>query len=303
MIRRRVHAWIDGECGAMLVPSKNNDSAQADLHRGYDMSRANVRRLPMRFIVFNLSALVLPCTVLAQSIFTHVHMRVANTAEAAAWHHELFGANVTERGPGPSLEYGNGLIMTMPTEGETPRSEGGVIDHFGIAVGDVAATVAKAREMGAQIRSEPRIGVTAETIAFIEDPWGARMELLEDPVYLGVNHVHMMANDPDMVHAWFLEVFGGEDIPERGKGIFHTILYGDMWVHISKPAEGVPAPSRYRALDHMGFRVPSLEAFGKALEASGYEPYLVRPNPPRSDLMFFEGPEGIHFEISEITAH
>ena len=51
----------------------------------------------------------------------------------------------------------------------------------------------------------------------------------------------------------------------------------------------------------MGCRVPSLEAFGRTLEASGYEPYLVRPNPPGSDLMFFEGPEGIQFEIAEVV--
>ena len=153
--------------------------------------------------------------------------------------------------------------------------------------------------MGAQIRDEPRVGVTASTIAFIEDPWGTRMELLEDPVYTGVNHVHMMASDADGVHEWFLEIFGGEDIPARGKGQFHTILYGDLWVHISEPAEGVPAPSRFRSIDHIGFRVPSLQAFGEVLEASGYKPYMVRPNPPGSDLMFFEGPEGIHFEITE----
>jgi len=79
-------------------------------------------------------------------------------------------------------------------------------------------------------------------------------------------------------------------------------LYGDLWIHISKPAEGVPAPSRFRSIDHIGFRVPSLQAFGEALDASGYTPYLVRPNPPGSDLMFFEGPEGIHFEITEIAA-
>ena len=49
----------------------------------------------------------------------------------------------------------------------------------------------------------------------------------------------------------------------------------------------------------MGCRVPSLEAFGEALNASGYEPYLVRPNPPGSDLMFFEGPDGLHVEMTE----
>ena len=193
--------------------------------------------------------------------------------------------------------------MTMPAEGQTLSSQGSVIDHFGIAVEDVAATVARAREMGAEVTDEPRVGITASTIAFIVDPWGARVELLEDPVYTGVNHVHMMASDADSVHDWFLEVFGGEDIPARGKGQFHTILYGDLWVQISQVPAGAASPSRYRSIDHIGFRVPSLEAFRATLEASGYAPYLVRPNPPGSDLMFFEGPEGIHFEIAEVVGN
>ncbi len=266
------------------------------------MSHTNSARLRIDLLCLTLGVFLLPGSALAQSIFTHVHMRVPDTTEAAVWHQALLGGEVISRGPGQAVLHGNGMVMTMPAEGETPPSQGGVIDHFGIAVEDGAATVALARKMGAQIRTEPQVGVTASTIAFIEDPWGTRIELLEDPVYKGVNHVHMMVSDPDGVHDWFLEVLGGEDIPARGKGQFHTILYGDLWVHISQPAEGVPASSRYRSLDHMGFRVPSLEAFGEALEASGYEPYLVRPNPPGSDLMFFEGPEGIHFEIAEVVA-
>ena len=266
------------------------------------MSHSDTPRLRTKLLLLTLGVCLVPGSVLAQSVFTHVHMRVPDTIEAAVWHQTLLGGEVIPRGPGQAVRHPNGMVMTMPAEGKTPPSQGGVIDHFGIAVRDVAATVARARTMGAEIRTEPQVGVTASTIAFIEDPWGTRIELLEDPVYKGVNHVHMMVSDADAVHDWFLEVFGGEDIPARGKGRFHTILYGDLWVHISQPAEGVPASSRYRSLDHMGFRVPSLDAFGKVLAASGYEPYLVRPNSPGSDLMFFEGPEGIHFEIAEVVA-
>ena len=266
------------------------------------MSHADSPWLRIQLLCLTLGVFLLPGSALGQSVFTHVHMRVSDTTEAAVWHQALLGGEVISRGPGQAVRYGNGMVMTMPADGETLPSQGGVIDHFGIAVEDVAATVALAREMGAQIRDEPRVGITASTIAFIEDPWGTRIELLEDPVYTGVNHVHMMASDADGVHEWFLEVFGGEDIPARGKGQFHTILYGDLWVQISQVPEGVAPPSRYRSLDHIGFRVPSLEEFGRVLQASGYEPYLVRPNPPGSDLMFFEGPEGIHFEIAEVVA-
>ena len=191
----------------------------------------------------------------------------------------------------------------MANDGEiAPPSDESVIDHFGIAVASVPATVAKAREMGAEIKTEPQEGVTAKVIAFIEDPWGVRVEVMEDPVYVGVNHIHLFAADPDTMKDWFLEVFGGESIPERGKGIFHTLLYGgNTWVQVTQARDGQRAPSRNGAIDHMGFTVDSLDEFRVTLKESGYEPYLERPNPPGSDLMFFEGPEGIHFEIQEVV--
>ena len=247
-----------------------------------------------------LVSVFLPSLLQAENVFTHVHMRVPDTAESAAWHTEFFGRSTRAGGPGPNIVYDNGHIGTMPNEGLAPPSQGGVIDHFGIAVPDVAAAVELAREMGATIKTEPREGVTAPVIAFIEDPWGVRMELLEDPEYLGINHIHMMSTDPDAMRDWFLQVFGGEYVEARGKGVFHTILYSDVWVHVSSPRQGIDnAPSRGRAIDHMGFRVPSLDEFRTTLEQSGYEPYLERPNPPGSDLMFFIGPSGIHFEVAE----
>lgn len=249
-----------------------------------------------------LTILFMPLHLWAETTFTHMHMRVPDTAESAAWHAEFFSRAIGPGGPGPNVVYDNGNIGTMPNEGLALPSQGGVIDHFGIAVPDVHVAVAKAREMGATIKTEPQVGVTAEVIAFIEDPWGVRMELLQDPVYLGVNHIHMMANDPDAMRDWFLNLFGGELVEARGKGIFHTILFGDVWVHVSNPPQGAGvAPSRGRAIDHMGFRVDSLDEFRPRLLDSGYEPYEERETRPGSGvrLMFFVGPEGLHFEMME----
>jgi len=141
--------------------------------------------------------------------------------------------------------------------------------------------------------------VTAPLIAHVTDPWGGRFELLEDTEYTGVNHAHIFVADADATRDWFLEVFGGEFVPERGGDRFHTILYPDnVWIHISQ-ADEPRMSSRWRTADHIGFRVPSLEAFRDTLVASGYEPYLERPNPPGADLLFFEGPGGLHIEMTE----
>jgi catechol 2,3-dioxygenase-like lactoylglutathione lyase family enzyme len=252
---------------------------------------------------FNLIWLVFSASAIAEPIFSHVHMRVPDTEKAAAWHEELLGGEIRPGGPGPFIHHNNGWVGTMSNDGKiAPQSDKGVIDHFGIAVSEVHATVEKARAMGAEIKTEPYPGITAPIVAFIVDPWGVQVEIMNDPEYLGINHIHIFVTDADSVKDWFLEVFGGELVEERGQGKFHTILYGgDTWVQVTQSPDGQRSPSRGRAIDHMGFTVDSLDEFRHILATSGYEPYLERANPPGSDLMFFEGPEGIHFEIQEVV--
>ena len=239
---------------------------------------------------------------MAQSVYTHSHHRVpeGQLEAAAEWYNRVFGGEPGEIGPGPGVRYHNGFVGSMPNEGMAGDGAESVIDHIGISVPDVRVAVEVIREIGGEIRTEPQEGVTAALISHVTDPWGGRFELLEDPVYTGVNHIHLYAADADAMKDWFLEVFGGEYNEERGRGRFHTILYDDVWVHVTQTAEDDQRMgSRYRATDHIGFRVPSLDEFRAKLLTSGYEPYLERPNPPRADLMFLEGPEGLHIEMTE----
>ena len=243
-----------------------------------------------------------PEVALSQSVFTHAHLRVpeAQQAEAAEWYHRVLGGEPGEIGPGPGIRHHNGFVGTLPNEGMAADGARSIIDHVGISVPDVRAAVELIRELGGEIRTEPQTGVTASLVAHVTDPWGGRFELLEDPVYTGINHVHLFAADADAMRRWFLQVFGGEYDEERGRGRFYTILYDSVWIHITQAAdEDQRAPSRYRATDHIGFRVPSLEEFRDRLKVSSYEPYLERPNPPGADLMFLEGPEGLHVEMTE----
>ncbi len=245
---------------------------------------------------------IVPGLALAQSTFTHVHLRVPDVEAAADWYGELIGGEVRPGGPGFFVVQSNGFVGTMPNEGNAGASNETAIDHVGFGVDDLEAAVERARQLGARIDEEPRPGITAPLIAFIEDPWGARIELMQDAEQPRINHVHLFVNEKDAVRDWFLEIFGGEFVPEQGGDNFHCILYGDLWVQISEVASGERAPSRGHSLDHIGFRVSeSLTDFAARIEATGYPPYLIRPNPPGSDLLFFEGPGGVHFEIVEAT--
>jgi catechol 2,3-dioxygenase-like lactoylglutathione lyase family enzyme len=245
-------------------------------------------------------AFLTPGFALAQSEFYHAHNRVPREqqADVAEWYHQVLGGEPGELGPGPGIRHHNGFVGSYPNNGMADDGAVSVIDHVGIGVSDVAATVELARELGAQIRTEPRQGVTAPVIAHITDPWGGRFELLQDDVYTGINHIHIYASDADAMRDWLLEVFGGEYDEARGQGRFHAILYGTVWFLISQ-AEDQRYASRYRTTDHIGFRVPSLDETWEASTATGYEPYLRRANPPGGDLMFIEGPDGLHIELTE----
>ncbi len=260
-------------------------------------------RTPFRLPTALTALLLLPGLALAQSTFTHVHIRVPDVEAAANWYGELLGGEVRPGGPGFFVLQSNGFIGTMPNEGNAGASREGAIDHFGFGFDDLEAAVERARQLGARIDEEPRPGITAPLIAFIEDPWGARIELMQDPAHPRINHVHIFVDDKDATRDWFLDIFGGEFVPEQGGDNFHCIVYGNLWVQISEVAAGEREPSRGRSLDHIGFRVTeSLTDFAARIEATGYPPYLIRPNPPGSDLLFFEGPGGVHFEIVEQTA-
>jgi predicted enzyme related to lactoylglutathione lyase len=234
----------------------------------------------------------------------------------------------------------HGAIATMLDEPTTEPSAGGVIDHFGFAVADVPAMIAKARFMGARILSEPRPGVTARMIAMIEDPWGTRIELLESSEFRGIQHVHMLTEGAESLRDWFLQVFGGAYDPESGGEDLHAIRYDGVWVYVSEAPDPTPPPilpdgpvrwdprdrtdrqtvldqiasielyeapvrgtlpSRGRSLDHIGFSVTDMDEIVARVRASGYEPYVTRPNRPGGTtlLMFFEGANGVHFEIAQ----
>jgi len=156
-------------------------------------------QLPHWLRLIAVTAIVAPGQVLSQSVFTHAHLRVpeGQQTEAAQWYHKVLGGELGGGGTGPGIRYPNGRLPTMSNEGMAGDGAASVLDHVGISVPDVRATVELARELGAEIRTEPRPGTTAPLIAHITDPWGGRFELLEETVYTGINHIHVYATDAE----------------------------------------------------------------------------------------------------------
>ena len=94
---------------------------------------------------------------------------------------------------------------------------GTLIDHIGLSYRDLDAAVKKAEAAGAKVTSAPRESPGIFRYAYIEDPWGVRIEMVQDTGRIGFHHVHLRVKDPDATLAWYEAHFGGERAKLRGK--------------------------------------------------------------------------------------
>ena len=71
-------------------------------------------------------------------------------------------------------------------------------------------------------------------IGFVEDPWGTKIEIIDDPDLRGMHHLHLTSPDPEGTLDWYGENFGGER--ELWKGALPALDYGDV-LAASEPGE------------------------------------------------------------------
>jgi hypothetical protein len=139
----------------------------------------------------------------------------------------------------------------------------------------------------------------------VEDPWGTRIEVVQDPELLGLHHVHMRGPNPEEVFTWLLAKFGGQRT--KLKGQIDAIKYSapgfsDMWILVQK---GDAEPSEGHAIDHIGWRSTGPLAMTiDGLRAKGVtvltEPRpLVLPNGPVINYSYVAGPAGAKIELVE----
>ena len=133
-------------------------------------------------------------------------------------------------------------------------------------------------------------------LGFIEDPWGVKIEVVQDPETLGFHHVHLRAPDPAVALAWYKDRFGGETAKLKGR--IDGLKYGDVWVLAAK---GDATPSVGHAIDHVGWRVADLDQTLAALKARDIK---VLQGPTALTLAtgvvhysFVEDPAGTKIEI------
>ena len=232
--------------------------------------------------------------------YDHIHLNVPDPAAAYEWYMKNIGGTVQDEAPN-RIMYGSTRFMFLNSKDAQP-SMGGAVDHIGFSFPDLDAKVKQLEAAGVKIEGPVRDLPGIFKIAFAVDPWGTRLELVQDPELLGLHHVHMRAPNPEDTFKWLLANFGGERTPLKGK--LDAIKYAapnfsTVWILVQK---GEATPSRGRAIDHIGWRVKDLNAKvaelkGKAVTIETEPRPLPLPNKTTIYFVYVSGPSGARIEL------
>jgi catechol 2,3-dioxygenase-like lactoylglutathione lyase family enzyme len=223
--------------------------------------------------------------------YDHLHMMAAEPAKAVAWYREHLGA---QPGDLPDrVQFGKTIFAFIQSANAQP-SEGSVIDHVGLSFANLEAKVKELEAAGAKVLTPLREAPGLFKLAFLQDPFGVKLELVEDSELLGFHHIHLRVPDPEAALTWYQQMFGGQR--SKLKGRIEAIKYSDpdVWLLAQK---GDAAPSQGRAIDHLGWRAAEIDAKIAELKQKGVavtgEPRDVRD----LRVAFVEDPSRVRIEL------
>jgi len=225
----------------------------------------------------------------------HIHLAAPDPEKAVVWYQKHFDGKPTKEGT-ERLMFGETRMIFQKNDRPEPSS-GSVLDHIGFSVTDLDAALKIFQADAVKIVQPARDVAGLFKLAFIEDPWGTRIEVVQDPEKLGLHHVHLRSPDPAGMLAWYVNKFGGS--LSKLKGRLDGIKYGGVWMLAQT---GPATPSAGHSIDHMGMRPVNVDNAVTALKAKNVkvttEPRpLTLPSGVSMRLAFIEGPEGVRIEL------
>jgi catechol 2,3-dioxygenase-like lactoylglutathione lyase family enzyme len=228
-------------------------------------------------------------------ILDHIHLNVPDQAKGVEWYQKNLGGQPMTEAPDRLMLGDTRLIFLRNANGQP--SSGSALDHLGFSFADLDAKMKELEAAGAKIVSPVREAAGLFKLGFVEDPWGTRIEVVQDPEKLGLHHVHLRAPDTAATLAWYKEKFGGESgkLKDRLDGLRYT----GVWLLVQR---GDAVPSEGHAIDHIGWRTTDLAAKTTELKAQSVK-FTTEPRPLRLasgatvNFAYLEGPAGAKIEL------
>jgi len=237
----------------------------------------------------------------------HIHLAVKDVESQKQFWTTMLGGTLVTNGPLTLIQFPGIFIMLRQADAAEPPG-GSIVDHFGFVYKDLAA--ARARWKAAGIKYD--VGDVNPNQGYVFAPdGGIRVEVFGDPSLPGpvsMDHIHVypVAADIPAMQAWYAKVFGGLSGTRQRvarPGVIDCDYFHRFNVSFSA-SEGKRAPTRGRALDHLGFDVRNLDEFEKRLTAQGLKfdaPPRQIPN-ARTKVAFLTDPWGTYIEVTEHLA-
>jgi catechol 2,3-dioxygenase-like lactoylglutathione lyase family enzyme len=228
-------------------------------------------------------------------ILDHIHLNVPDQAKAVEWYQKNLGGQPMTEAPDRLMLGDTRLIFLRNANGQP--SNGSALDHLGFSFADVDAKMKELEAAGAKVVSPVREASGVFKLGFVEDPWGTRLEVVQDSEQLGLHHVHLRAPDTAAALAWYKEKFGGESAKLKDR--LDGLRYTGVWLLVQR---GDAVPSEGHAIDHIGWRTTDLAAKTTELKAQNVQ-FTTEPRPLRLaggatvTFAYLEGPAGAKIEL------
>jgi catechol 2,3-dioxygenase-like lactoylglutathione lyase family enzyme len=228
-------------------------------------------------------------------VLDHIHLAAPDQAKAVEWYQKFFGGQPMPEAP-DRLMLGETRLIFLRSDKAQPSS-GSALDHLGFSFADLDAKMKELEAAGIKVVTPVRDVPGLFKLGFVEDPWGTRIEVVQDPEKLGLHHVHLRAPDPAAALAWYKEKFAGE--AGKMKDRIDGLKWGGVWLLVQR---GDATPSEGHAIDHIGWRTPNLAAKAAELKAQAVK-FTAEPRPLTLasgtviNFSFLEGPSGVRIEL------
>ena len=112
-------------------------------------------------------------------IIDHVHLAAPDPLAAVAWYQKYFGGKTIPEATDRFL-VGDVRVIFSKREKTLP-SQGSAIDHIGFSVASLDSAMKAFQSDGVKIVTPARDVPGLFPLAFIEDPWGTKIEVVQDP--------------------------------------------------------------------------------------------------------------------------
>jgi len=224
-----------------------------------------MRHPSSRAIIVSSAIALFAITASAQTPVTwdNVHINVTEPAKAADWYAKTFGATPIGA-PGQAVQAKIGSVILVFLKGQEPQtSAGSAIDHIGLSFENLDAALKQAESAGAKILNPVRDVPGLFKLAFIEDPFGIKVEMVQDPELLGFHHLHLSVAKPDVTLQWYQDMFGGERTKLKGR--IDGLRYGGVWLLAQSNNGKISNPNG--SIQYPGLGVTNLHERAAALQA------------------------------------